>query len=230
VTALVALAAAAASAAVWLAIIRRYDRLHPEPLKTLALAGLGGGLLAVLVAAPLNAWALARLEPLGGGMAILAFSLFVGFNEEVCKALAGVLVMRRRREVDEPVDGMVYAMTVSLGFAALENLVYMAQLGVGVILVRSLLSVPAHLACGAIWGFGYARARFLQPGGGLFAVMAPYVLWAGLAHAAYDLLAFSGGAGVVLLLPLVYALWRWGARRLRALEAMGKKAPPGGWV
>lgn len=220
---LIALIASALSAAVWLALIRRYDRLQPEPLKTLLWVGLAGGFLATLVAAPLNDLVMAAISAGSGGEETLGhlftLAVFVGVNEEVWKALFTILLIRRRKEVDEPIDGMIYAMTASLGFAAFENVVYILQHGLGIIVIRSLLSVPAHLACGAIWGYGFSKVRFVERKKELMPHVLPWVLMAAGAHAAYDLLAFSG-AGVIFIAPLLVLLWVYVRRRLKMLAAM----------
>lgn len=220
---LAAVIASLLSAAVWLLVIRRYDRLQPEPLKTMLWVGLAGGFLAVLVAGPLNSWVLTVLTLSSGGREtlgqLLTFAIFVGINEEVWKAFFTMLLLKRRKEVDEPIDGMIYAMTASLGFAALENIMYMLEYGLGVIVIRSLLSVPAHLACGAMWGYGYSKVRFLEGKKELMPHVLPWVLLAALCHAAYDMLAFTG-AGLILIVPLLFFMWRYVHRRLKALAAL----------
>ncbi len=222
-----ALIASALSAAVWLVVIRRYDRLQPEPLKTMLWVGLVAGFLAVIVAGPLNSWVMFILSAASGGEGSLGqlFSLavFVGINEEVCKGFFTMLLLKRRKEVDEPIDGMIYAMTASLGFAALENILYMLEHGLGVIVIRSLLSVPAHLACGAIWGYGYSKVRFLDGKKELMPHVLPWVLLAAGAHAAYDFLAFTG-VGLILIGPLLFLLWRYVHRRLKELAALHPQA------
>jgi RsiW-degrading membrane proteinase PrsW (M82 family) len=220
---LIALIASALSAAVWLAVIRSYDRLQPEPLKTMLWVGLAGGFLATLVAAPLNDVVIAATSARSGGEETLGqlFTLaaFVGINEEVWKALFTFLLIRKRKEVDEPIDGMIYAMTASLGFAAFENVIYILQHGLGIIVIRSLLSVPAHLACGAIWGYGFSKVRLVDRKKELMPHVLPWVLMAAGAHAAYDLLAFSG-AGVIFIAPLLVLMWVYVRRRLKALAAL----------
>lgn len=224
--------ASALSAAVWLALIRRYDRLHPEPLKTMLWVGLTSGFLAILVAGPLNTWFAVAVD-LGPEeeeslSRLFALAVFVGLNEEAWKAFFTMWLLKKRKEVDEPIDGMIYAMTASLGFAALENLLYIMEAGLGVIVIRSLLSVPAHLACGAIWGYGYSKVRLLEGRAELLPRVLPWVLLAAMAHAAYDLLAFTG-VGLILIIPLLFVLWRYARRRLLELAAYGKpalSAPP----
>jgi RsiW-degrading membrane proteinase PrsW (M82 family) len=220
---LIALIASALSAAVWLFVIRRYDRLQPEPMRAMLWVGLAAGFLATLVAAPLNdvVMAVIRASSGGGGIAGQLFSLavFVGINEEVWKAFFTILLLRKRKEVDEPIDGMIYAMTASLGFAFFENIVYILEHGLGIIVIRSLLSVPAHLACGAIWGYGYSKVRFLDGKKELMPHVLPWVLLAAGAHAAYDLLAFTD-AGVIFIVPLLIGMWIYVRRKLKMLAAL----------
>jgi protease PrsW len=208
---------AVASAAVWLWILRRYDRIEPEPLKTLLFVGFVGGLMSLVPAGILNELfeAVTKIKLIPGRMPTgeaLILALFVGFNEESMKALATLLLVRRRKELNEPVDAMIYAMTVSLGFAAFENVLYMIEYGAGVILLRSLLSVPGHLVFAALWGFGLAKARFLTKDWDYLTAMTPYVVYAALAHAAYDFFAFMGQPLEFLIYALL-AFMVWGIRK-----------------
>ncbi len=66
----------------------------------------------------------------------------------------------RRSEFDEPMDGIVYGATVSLGFAALENVFYVLDGGFAIALMRGVLSVPGHATYGAVMGYYVGRARF----------------------------------------------------------------------
>jgi len=61
---------------------------------------------------------------------------------------------------DEPMDAVVYGAVASLGFAALENILYVYQGGLGVACMRAVTAVPAHAAFGAIMGYYYAKVHF----------------------------------------------------------------------
>ena len=103
---------------------------------------------------------------------------------------------------------MIYAMTVALGFAALENLEYTVRFGPGVLLTRSLLSIPVHLACAAIWGYGLARARFISKHKRYFTTVLPYLLAAAVVHAAFDFFVFLRTWTVLLIVPLLlFIVW-----------------------
>src|SRR4029450_10832400 len=67
-------------------------------------------------------------------------------------------------EFDEPLDGVVYGVAVALGFATLENFLFVARLGLGVAWMRALFAVPAHALFGATMGYYAGRAKFDQGG------------------------------------------------------------------
>jgi RsiW-degrading membrane proteinase PrsW (M82 family) len=89
--------------------------------------------------------------------------LFVGIPEETVKISIIAVIALRARAFDEPMDGVVYGTAVGLGFAAVENLLYLVGAGTSweyTAIMRAVLSVPFHGALGAIAGAYIARARF----------------------------------------------------------------------
>lgn len=202
------------SAAIWLYIIYRNDRFEPEPVRWLLFVGIAGGLLSGLPAALLNSFAAIglglRMEMLTGESPVeistlVLFSLFVGFNEEFFKAMVAVFLLRRLREFNEPVDGLIYSMTVALGFAAFENIEYTVNGGLGVLVVRSFTAVPLHVGLASIWGTGIARAKFYK-GGGYVKTVIPYVIPAALLHTFYNLYQFMNpDSPFALLFALMFS-------------------------
>lgn len=203
---MVTLLVIAVGGGIWLWVLRYYDRIEPESVRHLLQVGIVGGLASVLVAAFLNE--LARWQ-LGLGfdlhtqtpsrlLPLIIFCLFVGLIEEATKAVATVFTTRRMGNLDEPVDAMIYAMTVGLGFAVFENVLYAHQFGNEVLIARFLWPVPAHMAYSAIWGYGLAKAKYVYPGRSIVSVMAPWVIVAGLLHA---------GANFLLFLQVPLAAW-----------------------
>lgn len=65
----------------------------------------------------------------------------------------------RRPEFDYRYDAIVYAVSVSLGFAMLENVLYVFQNGIYTAILRAFCSVPLHAFCGVFMGFHYGLAR-----------------------------------------------------------------------
>lgn len=198
----------------WLAFVRRFDRAHPEPAWLVGVTFSAGALAAIPAAfaeaglARLSPWLDPSLASLGGRLAALplafvVYTLVVGVVEEGAK-LAGALFATRRREFDEPVDGIVYGVVSSLGFAAAENVRYfaMSRLAVPAVIARCFLAVPAHMFFGALWGWALG-AQLVSRRRGRVALA---LLAAAASHGLFDaLLATEGTAGFALLLNLLLA-------------------------
>jgi hypothetical protein len=92
---------------------------------------------------------------------------------------------------DEHFDGIVYAVCVGLGFAAIENVAYVlkAEDWAGVAITRALLAVPGHYAFAILMGYYYSIYHFVDhsPKVAARVLLAPVV-----AHGIYDSLAMSG--------------------------------------
>ncbi|HET6568588.1 MAG TPA: PrsW family glutamic-type intramembrane protease [Rhodothermales bacterium] len=222
---------------IWLYILRRYDRIEPEDLRNLINVAVLGGLASVLVAALANegvsralgirssVFLNAERIPL---QKLLLFTGIVGFAEEICKATATVYVTRRFGNLDEPIDAMIYAMTVGLGFAAFENALYATRFGNEVLLVRFLWPVPAHMSYAALWGYGLALARFVYPDRNWFEVMWPSIAVAGVVHAASNFLLFMQESYTALIsLAALGVLAYLAHQRLTRLVAESPFLEPG---
>ena len=98
------------------------------------------------------------------GVAVFSYAI-VAFSEEFSKFLGLRLYSYNQKSFDEPLDGIVYGVMVSMGFATLENLMYVlkyAEIGLGyeVGLKRMFLSVPAHASFGVVMGYFVGKAKF----------------------------------------------------------------------
>ena len=148
----------------------------------------------------------------------LGSAVFIGINEETWKFLATLRLVKKLPEFDQPLDGMIYAMTVSLGFAAIENVEYMVRFGARVLVARSVLSMPIHLACAAIWGYGLARARFISRDQKYVKTALPYLLAAAGVHAAFDFFLFLRTWTILGVFPLLLFIVRYSNRKLQYLS------------
>jgi len=221
------------SSGLWLHFILRKDKIEREPLATFILVGLGGGLISTVFAVFSNSafTAATGIHLSAGPMPVpsAAFlSLFVGFSEEFFKCAAAILLLRKLKEFDEPADGVIYAMAVSLGFAVIENIGYMARGGVTVLVTRTFLSVPAHLGFGALWGTGLAAAKFRFPKSNPLRIVMPYLAASALCHGLYDfwLFAFLPMRAPVAIV-IVLSLWSFASRKMRFLVAHSPFLLPG---
>jgi RsiW-degrading membrane proteinase PrsW (M82 family) len=204
----------------WLIYFYRKDRFEPEPVKVIARVFFGG-MLMVIPAGALeligkDGLAAARSSGDLGAIFFYAF-FFIGLIEEGLKFLLLALVVNYHKDMNEPVDGIIYGITVGLGFAALENLLYTETMGFQVGLWRAVVTCLAHATFSG-WG-GY----FLTAGLPKLPVARRFLVGFGVAlfwHGLYDFLIFLNipilaGASLLLTGILLYLL----LRKMRELEA-----------
>lgn len=126
--------------------VYRLDRIEKEPpglLLKLVLFGTLSGLAAGVVEGALTR----ALEVLLSGSAlrlVIENFLAVALVEEACKRWVVMKFAWNHPAFDYRFDAVVYCVFAALGFAALENILYVAQFGFAVAVSRALLSVPGH--------------------------------------------------------------------------------------
>ena len=138
------------------------DKFQKEPLPMLLKALLGGVLAAALDVLLLT---FLHIEQWGGSSEPLPQALFQAFclaalPEEFCKLVFLYLFIWKSQYFDEYYDGLEYAACVGLGFAGLENILYVMQGGLGVAVSRALFAVPAHFFFAIFMGYFFSFAKF----------------------------------------------------------------------
>jgi len=127
------------------------------------------------------------------------FSAFIGVSlvEESVKYIFTYFFTFRSRHFNEEYDGIVYGVSVGLGFAFLENILYVAsavffdQAPIAIAIQRALTAVPVHALNGVIMGFFIGRAHFERnPSRRLF-INFQGLLYAVLIHGLYDFFIFT---------------------------------------
>ena len=212
------IAAALAPVAVLFYYIYRKDRFNQEPTKEM-LKAFGLGIVSIFVSLtisiPLGMFGFYVDEPMtfAGGIATAFFGAAI--PEEIAKFLMFWLLIRRSRYFDEHMDGIVYASCVSLGFAALENVMYLfsnydAWVSVGI--TRAIFSVPGHFFFGILMGYYYSLVRFdpmVSKNTRYMVLLAPI-----LAHGAYNSVLFIMDVAPSLSLVLM-VVFLWLCNKLR---------------
>ncbi len=84
----------------------------------------------------------------------------VALIEEFSKYVIVRYFNQPRKGFNEPFDGIVYAVMVSMGFAALENIMYVFQGGMQVALLRAFTAIPAHAVFAVLMGYFMGKAKF----------------------------------------------------------------------
>ncbi len=86
----------------------------------------------------------------------------VGPAEEMGKYVALRLVTWKNKNFDYSYDAIVYAVFVSLGFAAVENIAYVFSYGIGTAIMRMFTAIPGHASFAVFMGYFYSRAKYAK--------------------------------------------------------------------
>lgn len=144
-----------------------------------------------------------HLSPQSKGLYLIAYCLLIpAFIEEILKYAILRLFNYPLNEFDEPFDGVMYGVTVALGFAAFENILYVATNSLLTGVFRMFTAVPAHAVCGAVMGYFVGKAKFrLSYGTGIKEHFYGVAL-AILLHASFDFFVYSG-IGMIAFIGLL---------------------------
>ena len=193
------------------------DKYDKEPIGLLVKAVVAG-LLIVLPVIFVERLLMGLMPPMEkvGSAAYHAF-VVAATTEEVFKFLALYLLVWKSPSFNEKFDGIVYAVFVSLGFAAVENIMYVTDGGMQTAIVRSLTAVPAHALFGVTMGYYMGIARMYDE------LRTPY-LWKAilipiLLHGIYDfILMVEIGWLLTFFVPYVILLYVLGMKKLKVLS------------
>lgn len=188
------------------------DKFEKEPIRFLLKNFLLGAFVSVLITLILSV-ILNSIHPLTDEESIFqqfikAFFV-VALVEEFSKFVIVKYYAQKNKEFNEPFDGIVYAVMVSMGFAALENIMYVFQYGVATGITRAFTAVPAHATFGILMGYFMGKAKFSNNKlkYNLFGLMVATIF-----HGAYDFFLFINfipgtilGAILSLIIGIVLA-------------------------
>jgi len=224
------------------------DRYEPEPLKLLLFTFLWGATAATLIALIVNTAALIALRvAINEDTAdFLAAAVSAPVVEELAKGavLLGLLRMRRR-DLDGPIDGIVYGGLVGLGFAMTENVLYYSAAAVengvagllGTFIVRGVLSPLLHPLFAAATGIGlgyaavsrWSAARRLLPLLGLVVAMCLHATWNAAATRGHIVPVYF-----LIMLPAIVGVFVFAALDRRRLRRLMRRILPtyvqSGWL
>jgi len=191
----------------------KYDR---EPLKILFRALLVGAIISVPVIFVERF--LSGYIP-DGQVFSAAYSGFIvaGFTEESFKFLAFMVFIWSSIHFNEKFDGIVYAVFISLGFAMVENVLYVLNGGYQVGIIRSLTAVPAHALFGVVMGYYLGLAKFF-PQQRIFFIMLAWLIPI-LLHGFYNFCLMAQQYWLLILMfPFLIYLWISGFRKMKYLS------------
>ncbi len=201
--------------AIMIYLIDRYDR---EPIWLLIKTFLGGAL--VVIPTIFLQTFLSAFNVFSGllGIAYISF-VIAGFSEEFLKRIVVMKVAFNHPSFDERLDGIVYCVIASLGFATIENIMYVvfrypevAHVG----LFRAILSVPAHMLFGITMGYYLSLAKFCFDDKTKLRFYRKSLVMPMMLHGTFNFILLSeDGFLILIFIPYVIYLWKVNLRKLK---------------
>ena len=157
---------------------------------------------------------LGKIFPTDGETSFILLFIYVFISvalvEEGFKWLVVRIFGYNHKEFDEVYDVIVYSVFSSLGFACIENILYVLGGGISTAILRAILSVPGHMCFGVIMGYFLSQAKINQVNGNkglhiknmIFSIFFPT-----LAHTIYDTLIFYTVANSSILTILIFLVF-----------------------
>lgn len=135
-----------------------------------------------------------------------------GFSEEFFKWFVIYHTVFKHAEFNEHYDGIVYAVAASLGFATLENILYIFANGIDTAFGRAILPVPSHALYGVIMGYYFGKAKVINNKKLLFiSLLIPTIL-----HGIYNyILVSSKNEWLYIMIPFMVFLWWFGLKKMK---------------
>jgi protease PrsW len=198
------------------------DKYEKEPILMLA----KGFLLGVLMVIPVLVieYLLGLCTGYFAGFSKAVYDAFVvaSLTEESLKYFFVYILIWKNLNFNEKFDGIVYAVFVSLGFASIENIMYVFSTNtITVGLLRAFTAVPFHAINGIIMGFYLGLAKFIS------ANKIRHLIYAGILpfmfHGFYDLCLMAGNPWLILLwIPFLILIWRTGLKKMKLLNELSE--------
>ncbi len=205
----------------WIGYLYYKDRIRPEPFGPIGLAYLLGicagffGYEAYVFAEWLGMPEAFVLSETHRPWFFVYVVAFVGVVEELLKAVFFLIVVRRFKHFDEPIDGLVYASVIALGYASYENLFFLPYLEGSALWGRAIASPLVHTMFSSIWGYAIADAHLRGE-----SIVRPAVVSLGVAalvHGVYDFVSTDPMLAPASALA-VGVVWIWRMRLVAKLQ------------
>lgn len=193
------------------------DKYEREPIWLLVKALIAGAFITIPIIF-LEEFFMSLIPDITGipRAAYIAF-IVAAFSEELFKYIALFILIWRNKAFNEKFDGIVYAVFISLGFAAVENLMYVLDYGQSAGISRAITAVPAHAFFGVAMGFYFGLAKFYpekRTGLLIKSLFVPIFL-----HGVYDFILMSGyNYYLLIFVPFLFYLWRFGFKKMKNLS------------
>lgn len=140
--------------------------------------------------------------------------LFSSLLEEFFKWIVLLVAIFRHIDFEDPYDGILYGASLSLGFATVENILYLLEYGLGAAFLRAFLPVSSHALFGVVMGYYFGKAKFSNKKESKW--------WLGMAliaaatlHIAYNASLYAYDNLLYGAVPFMLFLWWFGLSKVR---------------
>lgn len=169
-----------------------HDKYEKESVGLLVLSFLFGAIISILIVTILYLFT-GRLIPITNELSIwqqfIQAFVVVALAEEFSKYVIVKYFAQPKKAFNEPYDGIMYAVMVSMGFACTENIMYVLEGGYETAILRAFTAVPAHATFGILMGYYMGKAKFSN---NRFKLNMAGLFLAVVFHGAYDFFLFIG--------------------------------------
>ncbi|WP_297132183.1 PrsW family intramembrane metalloprotease [Terrisporobacter sp.] len=191
--------------------IRLKDRYEKEPIIKLIsyfILGIVVSILAIIFELYLN-----KVDIFMGAIKDLYIAFFItAFTEEGLKAIILIPILLKDKDFNEKIDGIVYSVFLSLGFATVENIIYLMressdlylQLGI----TRGLISIPSHIMFAITMGYYISKYKFEEDKKKRNKYLAYSIIIPILLHGVFDFILMIGYRWAIIVF-IVYIIFLW---------------------
>ena len=192
----------------WIYYKDRYEKEPPLKLIEYFLLGILVSALAIFLELYFS-----KLNIFSGIVSALYTAFFVAaFIEEGLKYIILIPVLLRDKDYNEKLDGIIYSIFLSLGFATIENIIYLmkerSDLTLGLGISRGLISIPSHIMFAITMGYYISKYKFTKEGYKdnkylIYALVIPVLI-----HGVFDFILMIGYRWAIIVF-IVYIIFLW---------------------
>ena len=134
------------------------------------------------------------------------------FTEEALKSIVLIPILLRDNDFNEKLDGIIYSIFLSLGFATVENIIYLMRerldLSLELGITRGLISIPSHVMFAITMGYYISKYKFAKEDSVknkylIYAIIIPILL-----HGVFDFILMIGYRWAIIVF-IVYIIFLW---------------------
>jgi len=172
---------------VWLLYILKLDIFNKEKKRHILMIFILAIFVTLLTDLPYNFIHSLGFKNSTNAIGSFLYSVFgIGLIEETIKLIPVLLMLKFTKAIDEPFDYILYASVSALGFAFVENAMYLNNFGLEIISARALYATVAHMAFSSTLGYGLFLIKFKRTKTHPFFTFVGFYFLAIFSHGFYD--------------------------------------------